>query len=102
MDPLQLVGIVAISVGAGFLAAQQTYSRRIKVIQQAVFTNNMESITRITRAAMETMVEDYKLNGEEATKKFFGRCEALGMRMVRIDTQTGQSEVLTNPGEKQK
>lgn len=101
MDPLQFIGLVAISAGVGFLAAQQKYSRQIKSVQAAVFTNNLESITRITKAAIETFVEDYKLDEAEATGKFFARCGALGMKLVRIDS-TGDRKVLTNPEDKPK
>lgn len=102
MDPLQLVGIVGISVTVGFVAAQQSYARRLKNLQAAVFSNNAESITRITQAALGTLVEDFKIDEADASKKFFSRCESLGMRMVRIDTQIGKSEAITNPGEKPK
>lgn len=97
MDPLQLTGVVAVSVSAGFFAAAHKYKQQFKALQSGIFSSNMESITRLTKAALDTLLEDYKLDPKEAPEKFFARCAGLGMRLVRIDPKTGESNNVTNP-----
>lgn len=100
MDPLQLAGIVAISAGVGFLAAQHKYGRQIKNVQMAVFNRNVESITRMTKAAIETLTQDYQHPEAEATDKFFARCRQVGMALTRIDTETGKVESVNSEAPK--
>ncbi|HXS14464.1 MAG TPA: hypothetical protein VN734_17325 [Acidobacteriaceae bacterium] len=97
MDLLQLAGMVGVSVAVGFIGAAQKYAKQIRAIQHTAFSTNVESITRMHAAAMGTMVEDYKLNEDEARAKFFTRCAAAGMKLVRIDQQTGKHEVVAAP-----
>lgn len=97
MDPLQLVGIVAVSAGVGFLAASQKYVRQIRMMQSATFNAHAESVTRMTTAALQTITEDFKADMQDARTKLFARCAKLGMKLVSVDTQTGKQEVLANP-----
>ena len=97
MDLLQLTGIVGASVGVGFIAAAQKYAKQIRGLQTAAFSTNVESITRMTGAAIDTLVEDFKATKDEAQAKFFARCAAAGMKLVRIDQQTGKHEPVVVP-----
>lgn len=95
MDPLQLIGGVALSVGLGYLAAAQKYGRQIRRIQQAVFSASLESTTKCVNAALATLVEDFKVEKDEATKKLFARCAEYGMMLKKIDPKTGESTPIT-------
>jgi hypothetical protein len=97
MDLLQLTGIVGASVGVGFIAAAQKYAKQIRGLQTASFSTNVESITRMTSAALDTLVEDFKVARADAEAKLFARCATLGMRLVRIDQQTGKHEAVAVP-----
>lgn len=97
MDLLQLTAIVGVSVGVGFIGAAQKYGKRIRGLQLAAFSTNVESITRMAAAAVDTMVQDYKVAEDEARTKFFARCAAAGMKLIRIDQQTGKHEVVATP-----
>ena len=97
MDPLQLTGIVAISVGAGFVASSHRYSRLMRRMQSDFFQRALDSTTRFAHAALQTMTEDFKIDELQARSKLFLRCGEHGMQMVEINTKTGQHVNLSTP-----
>lgn len=92
MDPLQLIGGVALSVGLGYIAAAQKYSRVIRRLQQNIFSASLESTTKCINAAIQTLVEDFKADKDDAIKKLFARCAEHGMALRQIDPETGESK----------
>ena len=102
MDPLQLTGIVAVSVGAGFIAGSHRYMKVIRTMQTDLFSRAMESTSRITHAAIQTMTDDFKLDELEVRNKLFKRCGEHGVQLVQIDGKTGAHVVLSNPEEPKK
>lgn len=91
MDEFQLLGVVAVSVGVGFIAATVKHGREMRKIRQAVTIASMESMTRLVKAALQTLIEDFKLDEADATKKLFARAEEAGMKLMRIDPKTGSA-----------
>lgn len=82
MDPFALAGIIGVSGLMGYIAAAQKHGKKLRVLQQRLFSMNVESVTRISHAAMATLHEDYGHPVEEARAKLLKRCAALGMRLV--------------------
>lgn len=90
MDEFQLLGVVAVSVGVGFIAATVKHGRQMRNFQRYAASNHIESLTRLLQAALKTLVEDYKLDENEATKKLFVRAEEAGMKLRAINPDTGE------------
>lgn len=95
MDPFALVGIVAVVGSLGYIAAAQKYARRIRHMQQHIFSANVESITRMAKAAIQTLTEDYGHPEAEAKQKLFARCKEHGMQLMHVDSKTGKSEAVS-------
>jgi hypothetical protein len=95
MDPFALLGIIAVTAALAYAAAAQKYGRKIRRMQQGVFSASIESTTKCVRAALQTLVEDFKVDEAEATKKLFARCAENGMVLKRIDPQTGESSLIS-------
>lgn len=95
MDEFQLLAVVAISAAVGFVGASAKHARTFRMLQMRAATASVESITRMTNAAIATLVEDYKAPKDEAMSKLFARATALGMALVQIDPKTGETVSLS-------
>lgn len=91
MDEFQLLAVVAISAAVGFVGASVKHARSFRMLQMQAATASIESISRMTNAAIATLVEDYKAPQEEAMSKLFARATALGMALVQINPKTGET-----------
>jgi hypothetical protein len=95
MDEFQLLGVIAVSAGIGFIAATVKHGREMRKVRQRVTVASLESVTRLMQAALTTLIEDFKVPENDAVSKLFARAEAAGMKLMRVDPKTGESSPIS-------